>query len=67
MMTCRNVPGMFVSVMHKEEEIITQGFGLSDISSRTPVNEKTLFGIGTVTNMFTATLIGILLSRNEER
>jgi len=66
-MQCRRVPGMFLSVLHKDHDIITRGFGYSDLRTKTNVTEKTLFGIGSVTKMFTATLIGILLSRDEVR
>jgi len=66
-MKCRHVPGMSISVLHKDKEIITKGFGYSDVSSNTTVSENTTFVLGSISKMFTATLIGILLGRNPKR
>ena len=55
--TCRNIPGLTVSVV-AGSKTWTKGFGVADILSRRPVDEETLFSIGSLGKAFTATLLG---------
>ncbi|WAR28065.1 GIGA6-like protein, partial [Mya arenaria] len=43
----------------------TQGFGTADLKSGRPVDEDTLFNIGSVTKSFTMALLAILLEENK--
>ncbi|WAR28019.1 GIGA6-like protein [Mya arenaria] len=61
---CRHVPGMTVGIF-KENDTWTRGFGLADLKSGRPVDEDTLFNIGSVTKSFTMALLAILLKENK--
>ncbi|WAR28087.1 GIGA6-like protein [Mya arenaria] len=61
---CRHVPGMTVGIF-KEHDTWTRGFGLAELKSGRPVDENTLFNIGSVTKSFTMALLAILLKENK--
>ncbi|WAR28088.1 GIGA6-like protein [Mya arenaria] len=61
---CHHVPGMTVGIF-KENDKWTQGFGTADLKSGRPVDEDTLFNIGSVTKSFTMALLAILLEENK--
>ena len=52
--------GVAVAVVKDGESIFTKGFGYRDYENKLPVNEHTVFGIGSCTKAFTASLMGIL-------
>ena len=47
------------------DDIWTQGFGKEDFSTGKAVDEDSLFGVGSITKAFTATLLGILMSEKK--
>ena len=49
------VPGCSVGILH-QGEILSQGFGVSNVEKGYPVSADTLFQIGSITKTFTATL-----------
>jgi len=51
------VPGISVGVVYDQELIWSKGFGFSDLEKRTPVTPATLFRVGSITKVFTATAI----------
>jgi len=55
-----HVPGMAIAVVKDDEVILTHGFGISNIETRTPVTPETIFAIGSSTKAFTSTLVGML-------
>ncbi|XP_064609249.1 uncharacterized protein LOC135473330 [Liolophura sinensis] len=55
------IPGMALSVVHKGRVLLSRGYGITDMKHPRPVTEKTLFGIGPVTQTFTSTLLAKLL------
>ncbi|KAH3843702.1 uncharacterized protein LOC127877099 isoform X3 [Dreissena polymorpha] len=61
---CRHVPGMTLSVV-KGDDVWARGFGSADISAGVPVDNSTLFAIGSVTKSFTMVLLGILLTEKK--
>ncbi|KAH3819606.1 uncharacterized protein LOC127881285 [Dreissena polymorpha] len=61
---CRHVAGMTLSVF-KGGDVWSRGFGSADISAGTPVDNSTLFNIGSVTKSFTMVLLGILLTEKK--
>ncbi|XP_052784696.1 uncharacterized protein LOC128220368 isoform X3 [Mya arenaria] len=61
---CRHVPGMTVGIF-KENDTWTRGFGTADLKSGRPVDEDTLFNIGSVTKSFTMALLAIMLKENK--
>ena len=54
--TCRNIPGLTIAVV-SGSQTWTKGFGVADILNRRPVDEETLFSIGSLGKAFTATLL----------
>ncbi len=60
-----HIPGMAIAVVHNDKVIMARGFGVTDITKKTPVTPQTLFAIGSTTKAFTATLIGMGMDRGE--
>jgi len=56
-----HIPGMAMAIIQGDELIYTHGFGSSDLENGTSVTPETLFGIGSTTKAFTASLIGMLI------
>ncbi len=54
------VPGLAISIVKDDEVILAQGFGVRKIGEAAPVDERTLFAIGSTSKAFTATALGIL-------
>ena len=52
--------GFAVAVVEKDRLIYTGGFGYRDYENKIPVDENTLFAIGSCTKAFTTSLIGML-------
>lgn len=61
----RKMPGMFISVIHKDSVILQKGFGLADVESQTPVSENHLFKIGSVSKTFTSLAIMKLVNEGK--
>lgn len=55
------VPGLGIAVIKKGEVIIKRGYGFSDLESKKRVDTKTGFNIGSISKMFTAWGIMILV------
>jgi len=51
------VPGMAISIVKGDEVLLSKGYGKRGLKDTRPVNEKTLFQIGSLTKAFTATLV----------
>ena len=60
-----HIPGMAIAVVKDDEVILVRGFGLADLENETPVTPETIFGIGSITKSFTATLVGMLVDEGE--
>lgn len=58
-----NIPGMALSIVTKDKVLFSQGFGLRDKDQGKPVDEKTLFAIGSASKAFTTMNMGILVDR----
>jgi len=56
-----HIPGMAIAIVKDDQVIWTHGFGFADVESQTPVDEHTIFGIGSTTKAFTANLVGMLV------
>ena len=55
-----HIPGLALAVVHGDEIVLARGFGMADLDEKRPVDTETLFGIGSCSKAFTATLIGLL-------
>lgn len=54
-------PGLAIAVVHNNEVSFMSGFGVRDLSTGRPVDENTLFHVGSTTKAFTAAAIGLLV------
>ncbi len=56
--------GLSIAVVRNDSLIYSKGFGYRDLENKLPVNENTTFPIGSATKAFTASVLGILESKN---
>jgi CubicO group peptidase (beta-lactamase class C family) len=56
------IPGLSVAIVRNDSVIYAKGYGVLAVSGHTPVNEKTLFEIGSSSKAFTATLVAMLVT-----
>ena len=54
-----NAVGLSVAVVENNQIIYSKGFGYRDADKKLPVNENTIFPVGSITKSFTSSLIGI--------
>lgn len=59
----RELPGLSIGVVHGDELVWARGYGLADLESATPATPQTLYRIGSVTKLFTATAVMQLRDR----
>jgi CubicO group peptidase (beta-lactamase class C family) len=65
-MSKQHIPGAVISVVKDGKTIFTKGYGVADIEKKTPViPDKTLFRIGSITKVFTATAVMQLADRGK--
>ena len=57
-----NIPAVGVAIVRNDSVIYAKGFGMLGVTNRAPVNERTLFEIGSSSKAFTATLVAMLVS-----
>jgi CubicO group peptidase (beta-lactamase class C family) len=50
-------PGLSIAVVHGQETIWSQGFGLADVAAGIPATPDTVYAVGSITKLFTATLL----------
>ena len=62
-----NVPGVSVAIVRNDSVIYAKGFGVLGITNHAPVNEHTIFEIGSSTKAFTATLVAMLVTDGKMR
>ena len=55
------VPGMAVAIVKDGKVIVSKGYGVRKLGEATPVDENTLFGIGSNTKAFTAAALATLV------
>jgi len=55
-----HIPGMSIAVVRDDEVVWARGFGLADVDGKREADEQTIFGAGSTTKAFTATLAGML-------
>jgi CubicO group peptidase (beta-lactamase class C family) len=61
-----HIPGAVISIVKDGKVIFTKGYGVADIEKHTPVvPDKTIFRIGSITKVFTATAVMQLADRGK--
>jgi CubicO group peptidase (beta-lactamase class C family) len=61
------IPGIGVAIVRNDSVLFTKGYGTLAANSTTPVNETTLFEIGSSSKAFTATLVAMLVGDGKMR
>ncbi|MEM6415930.1 MAG: serine hydrolase domain-containing protein [Pseudomonadota bacterium] len=56
------VPGAFVSIVKDDKVLLAKGYGVKNSKTKKPVDENTLFSIGSTSKAFAAATIAILVS-----
>jgi CubicO group peptidase (beta-lactamase class C family) len=56
------IPGISIAIVRHDSVIYAKGYGVTATRSATPINERTLFEIGSSSKAFTATLIAMLVT-----
>jgi D-alanyl-D-alanine carboxypeptidase len=59
------IPGLAIGIVHGQELIWSKGYGVEDLESQDPVTPATLFRLGSVSKLFTATAILQLRDRGK--
>src|SRR5215813_12394898 len=60
-----NVPGMAIAVVKDDKILLAQGFGVKKLGEPAPVDDRTLFAIGSCTKAFTAAALGMLVDEGK--
>ncbi|MYA63635.1 MAG: beta-lactamase family protein, partial [Gemmatimonadetes bacterium] len=56
-----DLPGLAVAVVHDDEVVFAEGFGVKELGRDDPVDAHTLFQIGSVSKSFGAAAVGALV------
>ena len=57
--------GLAIAIVEKNKIVLLKGYGYRDLEKKIPVNDETLFAIGSCTKAFTSSLLGILSQENK--
>jgi CubicO group peptidase (beta-lactamase class C family) len=60
-----NVPALALVIVKDDQVLFTKGYGVREIGKSEPVDEHTLFAIGSNTKAFTATAVGLLVQEGK--
>lgn len=61
------IPGVSVAVIQPGQPAYLKGYGNTGIENTTPVDQTTMFGIGSISKAFTTTLIAMLVEEGKLR
>jgi CubicO group peptidase (beta-lactamase class C family) len=59
------VPGIAVAVIKGDEVVLVKGYGVKKIGDPAPINERTLFAIGSSSKAFTAASVAMLVDEGK--
>jgi CubicO group peptidase (beta-lactamase class C family) len=60
-----NVPGLAVTVVKDGKVVFSKGYGVRKVGGSEPVDEHTLFSIGSISKSFTAMALGMLVEEGK--
>jgi CubicO group peptidase (beta-lactamase class C family) len=60
-----NIPGLALVIVRDDELLLSKGYGVHEMDKPEPVDEPTLFAIGSNTKAFTATAVGLLVQEGK--
>lgn len=55
------IPGMAVAVVHRDQLVFAEGFGVLGLEQPEPINQDTLFGVASTTKAMTAAALAMLV------
>jgi CubicO group peptidase (beta-lactamase class C family) len=61
------VPGLAIAIVKGDSIVLLRGYGVRELGKPEPVDEGTLFAIGSCSKAFTATLVGLLVGEGKLR
>lgn len=61
------VPGLALSIIKNDALVFAKGYGTRKLGEQWPVNERTVFGVASVTKAFTAATVATLVDEGEVR
>lgn len=61
------VPGLAIGIVRNDSTLFTQGYGTRTMGTTQPVDEHTLFAIGSASKAFTATLAAMMVDAGKMR
>ena len=61
----RGIPGMAIAVVRGDEIIYKKGFGVRRLGENDPVNEETLFQVGSTSKAFTTALVAMMVDEGK--
>ncbi|WP_158501833.1 serine hydrolase [Vitiosangium sp. GDMCC 1.1324] len=60
-----NVPGLAITVVKDGKVVLSKGYGVRKVGEPAPVDEHTLFAIGSISKSFTAMALGMLVDEGK--
>ncbi|HUF04404.1 MAG TPA: serine hydrolase [Aridibacter sp.] len=60
-----DVPGVAIAIVKDDKVVFAKGFGVRKLGDPTPVDEKTIFAIGSSSKAFTAATVAILVDEGK--
>lgn len=60
-----NVPGMSIAIVRNDSVLYAKGYGVQDVNKKTPVDERTIFAIGSSSKAFTAAAVAMLVDEKK--
>ncbi|XP_035687607.1 gigasin-6-like [Branchiostoma floridae] len=68
LMTCESKPivGLAISVVKNGDVVFSKGYGKRDLNQGLPVDNKSIFGLGSISKSFTATLLASVLAERDD-
>ena len=66
-LTAWKVPGVVVAIVRNDSLIYAKGYGVREIGKPTPVDERTMFAIGSSSKAFTAAAVAMLVDSGKVR
>ena len=59
------MPGLALAIVKDDAVVLSRGYGVRELGQPTPVDERTVFAIGSVTKAFTAAALGMLVDEGK--
>src|SRR5688572_17092893 len=59
------VPGVGIAIVKNDRVILSKGYGVRELGKPTPVDERTIFAIGSSSKAFTAAAIAMLVDEGK--